>query len=175
MSAKPVQKQNAPKLSPRAPAKPWGQKILAEKAVALLREGAMAPSAIFANVLIASMAPALDLEILSAQPRAMSDEVNRIIASALQKYRAPNPDVDGILGGLMSLAWAPKSSQPPAAAGGHAKGTADARRPHSSSVKKGGKPSSGGRGPRALGTKVAAAAPAAPLIVRKASRGLGGE
>lgn len=179
MATKTIQKPNAPKMPPRAPAKPWGQKILREKAVELLREGSTPPSAIFANVLIASMSPALDLELLSAKPRAMSEEANRIIASALQKFRAPNADVELVLDGLMALAWTPKSSQPPPQPG-----AAKAEWRHPSARSNAG--SGGARSPErkkagaspkkgAVAAKAPAATPSAPVIVRKPARGPIGE
>lgn len=180
MATKTIQKPNAPKMPPRAPAKPWGQKILREKAVELLREGSAPPSAIFANVLIASMSPTLDVELLLAKPRAMSEEANRIIASALQKFRAPNADVELVLDGLMALAWTPKSSHPaPHASAAKGEGRHPSARSNagngggarSPERKKAG--TSPGKG--AVAAKAPAAAPSAPVIVRKPARGPLGE
>lgn len=180
MATKTIQKPNAPKMPPRAPAKPWGQKILREKAVELLREGSAPPSAIFANVLIASMSPTLDVELLLAKPRAMSEEANRIIASALQKFRAPNADVELVLDGLMDLAWAPKSSHPAPQAG---PAKSDGRHPSARSnggSGAGARPAerkkAGGsskKGPTQA--RAPAAAPSSPTIVRKPARGPLGE
>lgn len=103
-----VQKQEQ-----RAPALPWGHKILREKALLLLKQTSAAPSLVMANLMIAAANKTLDVEILSQQAKPMSSEVNRIIATSLAKSRMPNADMSAILDELISLVWINKVSPPP--------------------------------------------------------------
>ena len=97
----------------RAPALPWGHKILREKAQVMLRQTTAAPSLIMANLMIAAANDTLDVEILNQQAKPMSSEVNRVIAISLEKSRMPNADLSAILDELITMVWVNKISPPP--------------------------------------------------------------
>lgn len=97
----------------RAPALPWGHKILREKALVFLKQTSAVPSLVMANLMIAAANKTLDVEILSQQAKPMSSEVNRIIAASLAKSRMPNADLSAILDELIALVWINKVSPPP--------------------------------------------------------------
>lgn len=142
--------------------RPWGQALLRAKAQEMLLKGALAPSAVMGNLLAAAAAPVVDAEMLSAPPRPMSVEANRVIADALRRSRLPHADVGAILDELVELAWQPKA--PPF----------EARAVHGAArlpVPK--KAASHGKQPARSGPKVAGSAapkPRAPVIVRRGQK-----
>lgn len=99
-----------PRQEPRAPAQPWGQKILRDRAMALLRSGSPAPSVVLGNLLAASANPVLDEEALSAPPRPLGSQASQVVSAAMAKLRLPHADAAAILDELMKMAWTPKTS-----------------------------------------------------------------
>lgn len=150
----PASAQQGTKQASVAKARPWGQKLLRDKALELLRSGSIAPSTVMSNLLVACAMPTIEVDALSAQPRPMSAEANRIVASALQRSRLPNANVSAILDELVEASWAPKK-QPPVERNERPQRPPQGRRPSSP------KPSE--KDPTVLAAK-------APIIVRKSPR-----
>lgn len=147
------------------PSRPWGQTLLRAKAQEMLHDGVLAPSVVMGNLLAASAAPVVDLELLLAQPRPMSVEANRIIADALRRSRLPHADVGAILDELVLLAWQPKKSQAPARMAPEPVRRQMAAR---SGVQNGGAATSGAKRAASQVSTQKSPAREAPIIVRRA-------
>lgn len=163
-----INTKHANEFEAKGPARPWGQKILRDKALELHRSGAVAPSALMGNLMAAAASPILDVERLAAQSRPMSAEANRVIASALQRSRLPNADLGAILYELIDLVWIGKKYPEPEFV---AKSAYDKRRDGGVRGTTGAERQAGGKNPQ--GKTQAAAAPAsvkAPIIVRRAAK-----
>ena len=100
---RPIAKSSLPQ------SRPWGQAVLRHEALRLLKEGKLAPSVIFGNLLAASASPILDAELLSAQPRVLPTEAVRVVAEVLRRQRLPGADMSALLDELMGIAWRQKS------------------------------------------------------------------
>jgi hypothetical protein len=158
-----------PRKEARAPAPPWGHKILRERALELLKSGAVAPSALLANLLAASASAALDVDALNARPRPLSSEASRLVSVAMGKLRMPGADQSSILDDLIKLAWVAKSSSPPAETGSTARAAPKASvKPKQ---KAGANPKGPDGRPRVKGQ--ASKQTGAPVIVRKVARSVG--
>lgn len=151
----------------------WGARLLLDKTCEALRLGALPQSQTLGNALAIAASDQLDVERLSAQPAPLPESARRAVLQAMEKAKYPGVSWESVVEPMLAAVWrekrrpaaapaakAPGAKKPSAAKGAPAPGAraGKAKAPSSGAAKAG----SNGQGK--------AAAPAAPVIVRKAAK-----
>lgn len=152
-----------PQAKPAAKGGQWGARLLLDKTCEALRAGALPQSQTLSNALGIAASDQLDLDRLSAAPAPLSESARRAVLQAMEKAKFPGVSWESVVEPMIAAVWREKRRPAPAPA---AKAPAP-KRPAARAAKKG--VALAGKAP-GVAKAPAKAAPAAPVIVRRASK-----